>query len=105
MSANTFLAALYPPTPPYVFEEGLNWQAFPTHTISRSLDYVSWEYIQFSVGKIQKWLRVLNNCFYFFLGEFFKVSCELAEFPSIFSNRTTCNAFLTEAHVMQNSDS
>ena len=41
MSANSFLAALYPPTSPYVFEEGLNWQAFPTHTISPSLDYVS----------------------------------------------------------------
>ena len=41
MSANAFLAALYPPTGEYVFEKGLNWQAFPTHTISSEIDYVS----------------------------------------------------------------
>ena len=41
MSANSFLAALYPPTDGFVFEPGLNWQAFPTHTISSQLDYVS----------------------------------------------------------------
>ena len=41
MSANAFLAALYPPTAEYVFEKGLNWQAFPTHAISKEIDYVS----------------------------------------------------------------
>ena len=41
MSAYSFLASLYPPSGSYVFEKGLNWQAFPVHTISLPLDYVS----------------------------------------------------------------
>ena len=41
MSATAFLAALYPPTAEYVFEKGLNWQAFPTQAISKEIDYVS----------------------------------------------------------------
>ncbi len=40
MSVDAFFAGLYPPTGDFEFESGLRWQAFPTHTISTSLDYV-----------------------------------------------------------------
>jgi len=39
MSANSFLAGLYPPTGQFEFQPGLSWQAFPTHMISKQLDY------------------------------------------------------------------
>ncbi|XP_063723513.1 testicular acid phosphatase homolog [Symsagittifera roscoffensis] len=39
MSANSFMAALYPPTQQFQFEQGLNWQAFPTHMISAQIDF------------------------------------------------------------------
>ncbi|XP_063710951.1 testicular acid phosphatase homolog isoform X2 [Symsagittifera roscoffensis] len=39
MSANSFMAGLYPPTDEFLFEKGLNWQAYPTHMISADIDY------------------------------------------------------------------
>ena len=66
MSANSFMAGLYPPTDEFLFEKGLNWQAYPTHMISADIDYVCCTFFHIVRPMLKKinYARFWSICLY-----------------------------------------
>ena len=65
MSAQVCLAGLYPPIEDQIWNDDINWQPIPVHTIPRNLDKVNICHVKIHHRKISVCVTTLSSLFFY----------------------------------------